>query len=128
MHDRGETWMVIYSIYCRRSCYEEGAVIDKRLSKKYETTLLRNTGEQVEKYGTTYSGEIQGSSHRQEAGYGSVRKAIKLPISPHRTRPSYVPTKTSDAIYPLKPRQPYLLKTFIDGKKTTGCKISLMGA
>ena len=80
-----------------------GAVIDKRLSKKYGTTQLRNTGEQVEKYGTTYSGEIQGSSHRQEAGYGSVRKVIKLPISPHRTRPSYVPTKTSDAIYPLKP-------------------------
>ena len=103
LHDRGETWMVIYSIYCRWSCYEEGAVVDKRLSKKYGTTQLRNTGEQVEKYGTTYSGEIQGSSHRQEAGYGSVRKAIKLPISPHRTRPSYVPTKTSDAIYPLKP-------------------------
>ena len=49
-----------------------------------------------------YSWEIQGGSHRQEAGYGSVRKTIKLPISPHRTRPSYVPTKTTALVYSSK--------------------------
>ena len=38
MHDRGETWMVIYSIYCRWSCYEGGVQPSTRgrlwLSKK----------------------------------------------------------------------------------------------
>ena len=50
MHGRAETWMVIYSIYCRRSCYERGASTRGRGygSVRNAVEKYRNT---VEKYG-----------------------------------------------------------------------------
>ena len=45
MHVRQETWMVIYSIYCRRSCYEGG---HRRQGAVYGS--VRNAVDKIQKY------------------------------------------------------------------------------